>query len=162
MASRAIGGDAGMFAVQPESGHTGVVELPRVERTKFAVQAGMLRVAHHAITLHIPMNADPFCHPIRNRLVARETLLHCHLATLLVTLLAIQQSFERGVRSSEFAWRNEIAELRFDTSARCQRRHAHETHGDTRPHTPHSYQRNGTYPRYMVMATCATTMMSIK
>jgi hypothetical protein len=104
-------GENRVFAVQRESGDTGVIEGPLIERPQFAAGARMFDVARHAVILDVAMHAEPPGNPVGHWFMTREALLGGDAPSALVALLAVRDPFEVCVSPRELTGRQQRAKL---------------------------------------------------
>ena len=145
-----------MPTLEREGGNPCMIEGGLVERPELAVDARVLNVTRHAVSLHIAVHARTTRDSIGDGFVARKTLLRRDAPASLVTFDAIRNALQCRVRLGECTRRQQRAQLslgrdmRYEAGSGCKQRHPQSS----------SYHLNGTYPRYIVTPTCAATMMS--
>jgi hypothetical protein len=147
-----------MFALKREAGYSRVIECRLIERTQLALAARVLNVTRHTVSFDIAVHAGPPGDTVGHRLVTRQAFLSRNPLPSLVALLTIGDSLQVGVRPRQRTGRQQRSELCFGARAGDQ----DHRRGQPRKSSDSRYHLNGTYPRYMVTPTCATTMTSRK
>ena len=156
MTGGALPGQHSVLPVDRKSSDPGMVERCLIERPQLAVGTRVLDMTGHALSLGILVYPRLFRNAVSHRLMTRQAFDRRHLLSSFVALLAIRNPFEGAVRPRQRPWRQERTELRIGPPV--SRQDGRQGKQGTSQHA--RYHLNGTYPKYIVTPTCATTMTS--